>query len=177
MSITIIPTAASAQSSRESILSLYGHEEYRHISWDPLDADIGVAYAASVDLDRASVLIENSLHIDSESQGQHQEEQMIDDYASNEDEGEDSHLEEQEIEDIPYTEAESEDSNLGEQTSAEHFDRFIYEIFKRQSNDPVEKVLASVLKKYNIHDDQCQYAFCIGFGDEAEDWMKRRCHW
>ena len=86
MSINIVPTAHSAQSTRDSILNLYGWEEYRHIIWDPREANIRIEHTASADLDRASILIEDYLVMKNRQEETELDNMLTQHYLSTDDE-------------------------------------------------------------------------------------------
>ena len=65
MSITIVPTAWSTKSTRDSILSFYGREAYHHLLVGPRDANIRPDNLAHISA--ASALIEDYLGRDSKS--------------------------------------------------------------------------------------------------------------
>ena len=63
MSIAVLPTAGQSLSTRNSILSLYGHEEYAKITWDSRAVNGSSVHSASDDLSRASILVEDYLSV------------------------------------------------------------------------------------------------------------------
>ena len=64
MSINVVDTADSARSTRDSILSLYGHRSYYQKILDPREAPFDMALEMQVDYSRISRIIEDHLEKD-----------------------------------------------------------------------------------------------------------------
>ena len=64
MYIRVVDTADSARSTRDSILSLYGHRSYYQIILDPREAPFAMALELQVDYARVSRIIEDHLEDD-----------------------------------------------------------------------------------------------------------------
>ena len=61
MSIRVVDTADSARSTRDSILSLYGHRSYYHKILDPREGPFAMALEMQVDYSRVSRIIDDHL--------------------------------------------------------------------------------------------------------------------
>ena len=64
MSVRVVDTADSARSTRDSILSLYGHRSYYQKILDPREAPFAMALELQVDYARVSRIIEDHLEDD-----------------------------------------------------------------------------------------------------------------
>ena len=64
MSIRVVDTADSARSTRDSILSLYGHRSYYHKILDPRQGPFAMALEMQADYSRVSRIIEDHLEDD-----------------------------------------------------------------------------------------------------------------
>ena len=64
MSISVVDTADSARSTRDSILSLYGHRSYYHKILDPREEPFAMALELQADYSRVSRIIDDHLEDD-----------------------------------------------------------------------------------------------------------------
>ena len=64
MSIRVVDTADSARSTRDSILSLYGHRSYYHKILDPREGPFALALELQADYSRVSRIIDDHLEDD-----------------------------------------------------------------------------------------------------------------